>query len=73
MAMTFGDKLRVIRAVRKLDQADVARLANMHPSLISMFEVGERIPSAITQERIRQALGWPKSGDKWIAKLEAMK
>jgi transcriptional regulator with XRE-family HTH domain len=55
----YGRALRIVRALADLQQKDVAKLAGLAPSYISLIEKGSRRPSLGTLERISKALGIP--------------
>jgi len=57
--VNYGKALRIVRALADLQQKDVARLAGLGPSYISLIEKGSRKPSLGTVERISKALGIP--------------
>jgi len=57
--MNYGRALKVARAMAGLQQRDVARLAGLDPSYISLIEVGRRKPSLDSVEKLSQALDIP--------------
>lgn len=43
--MSFHDRLREARCLRKIGQAKLARLADVHATQVSHWEAGRRLPS----------------------------
>ena len=52
----FGNKLRQLRKDRKLTQQQLAELIGVKNSVISFYEVGERIPSPDVLRKLALAL-----------------
>ena len=52
----FGDRLRQLRKDRKLTQQQLADLIDVKNSVISFYEVGERIPSPDVLRKLALAL-----------------
>ena len=52
----FRERLRIIRELRDLTQAELATRANLQPSAISHFEAGTRKPSFDNLRRLTTAL-----------------
>ena len=52
----FGDRLRQLRKDRKLTQQQLADLIGVKNSVISFYEVGERIPSPDILRKLALAL-----------------
>ena len=52
----FAERLREVRGIRSLDQAELARRANMPATSISHFEAGSRKPSFENLRRLANAL-----------------
>jgi len=63
--MTFGDKLIIMRACRKISQGELASKAHSGVSYkhINQCERGKRELNPDEQFRVRLALEWPESGD----------
>lgn len=57
--MDFGKALRTVRAARRLSQKDVAELASLDPSYISLIEAGRRKPTLTMAEELARALDVP--------------
>ena len=57
--MNYGKALKIARAIAGLQQNELARLAHVNPSLISLIEKGRRRPSVNTIERLARALRIP--------------
>lgn len=55
--MITGQKLRAIRAIRKITQADLAAAAGISPTAIAEFEMGKRELRTGTVEKLCAALG----------------
>jgi transcriptional regulator with XRE-family HTH domain len=53
---SLGNRLRSLRAERKLSQRELARLANMSPNNISLIERDEISPSVATLQNLAAAL-----------------
>lgn len=56
-AMITGPKLRAIRALRGLTQAELAAAAGISPTAIAEFETGKRDIRASTVAKLCEALG----------------
>jgi transcriptional regulator with XRE-family HTH domain len=57
--MNYGRAVRIARAIAGLEQRDLARLANLDSSHISLIERGKRNPTVATLEKIAKALEIP--------------
>ena len=57
--MNYGRAIRTCRAALGLQQRDLADLAGMSPSHLSLIESGGRKPSTSVLERLGSALGVP--------------
>ncbi len=57
--MNYGKAIRTIRAAKNLEQKDLAGLANLNPSYISLIESNQRAPSAAALEALASALQVP--------------
>lgn len=57
--MNYGRAIRTARAVRDMPQRELARLAELNPSYISLIESGKRTPSTKALETIGKILGFP--------------
>ncbi len=53
----FGDRLRTLRRQRGLTQQQLASLVGVRNSVISFYEVGERVPSPGVVIRLAAAFG----------------
>lgn len=53
---TFGALLKELRTSRELTQTELAKLAGMQPSHISLFETGTREPTLNNLRRLTKAL-----------------
>jgi transcriptional regulator with XRE-family HTH domain len=58
--MDFGKAIKILRATANLEQRELADIADVDASLISMIEKGKRNPSLATIERITKELGVPQ-------------
>jgi transcriptional regulator with XRE-family HTH domain len=58
--MDYGKALRIARAIAGLQQKELAELADIDPSHISLIEVGKRKPSLGTAEKLAKALQIPE-------------
>ena len=52
----FGDRLRKLRKERKLTQKELATLIGVKNSVISFYEVGDRMPSLEALIKLSKAL-----------------
>lgn len=52
--MTFGQKLKTLREEKGMLQSELAKLLNLAPSSISMYEKDERDPDTDTLKRIAE-------------------
>src|SRR2546423_8781591 len=57
--MNYGRALKIARAMEGLEQKDLATLAHLDPSHISLIEQGKRNPTVATLEKIAKALKMP--------------
>jgi transcriptional regulator with XRE-family HTH domain len=58
--MDYGKAIRIVRNIAGLQQKELAELAAVDASLISLFEKGKRNPGLSTLERITKALNVPQ-------------
>jgi len=58
--MDYGKAIKILRAVADLQQKELAELAGVDASLISLIEKGKRRPGLSTLEQITRALGVPQ-------------
>src|ERR1700732_4561099 len=58
--MEYGKALRIARAIAGLQQKELAELAKLDPSHISLIEVGKRVPSVGAIKKLAEALQIPK-------------
>lgn len=58
--MKYGRAIKVARAMAGLQQKEVAEMAGIDPSHISLIEMGKRQPSVGTLEKLSKALGIPQ-------------
>jgi transcriptional regulator with XRE-family HTH domain len=58
--MDYGKAVRIARAIAGLQQKELADLADVNPSHISLIEVGKRTPSLKTIAKIAKALQIPE-------------
>ncbi|MBI4441768.1 MAG: helix-turn-helix transcriptional regulator [Acidobacteria bacterium] len=58
--MDYGKALRIARAIAGLQQKELAQLADIDPSHVSMMEMGKRKPSVGTVQKIARALQIPE-------------
>lgn len=68
--MRYGMKLRVMRLVRGLRQAEVEEKAGIPYTYLSRVESGAMLPTPEMEARIRKALDWPENADHAFAILE---
>jgi ribosome-binding protein aMBF1 (putative translation factor) len=53
----FGDRLRILRLIRRLTQEQLAELTGLSVNFISLVETGQSSPSAETISKLAKALG----------------
>jgi transcriptional regulator with XRE-family HTH domain len=58
--MDYGKALRIARAIAGLQQKELAELAEIDPSHVSLIEKGKRKPSVDTIEKLAAALQIPE-------------
>jgi transcriptional regulator with XRE-family HTH domain len=58
--MDYGRAIRILRAIADLQQRELARIAGIDASLISMIEKGKRKPTLASLEQIAIALKVPQ-------------
>jgi transcriptional regulator with XRE-family HTH domain len=57
--MNYGKGLKIARAIAGLQQKQLADLAKIDPSHVSLIENGKRTPSLGTLQKLSKALGVP--------------
>lgn len=57
--MNYGKAIKTIRAAKNLEQKELARLADLNPSYISLIEANRRAPSPAALEALAKALRVP--------------
>jgi transcriptional regulator with XRE-family HTH domain len=57
--MNYGKGLKIARSLAGLQQRQLAKLAGIDPSHISLIEKGKRLPSQKTLEKLSAALNVP--------------
>lgn len=57
--MNYGKAIKTIRAAKNLEQKELARLADLNPSYISLIEANRRAPSPAALEALANALRVP--------------
>jgi transcriptional regulator with XRE-family HTH domain len=67
--MQFGDKLRVMRALRNVSQPVLSVKAGVGMSYISLTEAGKMNLKREQVDRIRLVLDWPQEADCILDKL----
>lgn len=55
--MITGQRLRAIRAIKQLSQAELAKISGVAPNAIAEFELGKRDIRSGTIEKLCAALG----------------
>ena len=58
--MDYGKAIRIIRSIAGLQQKQLAKIAGVDASLISLIEKGKRKPGLSTVEKITNALQVPQ-------------
>lgn len=69
--MTYGQKLRIIRAMMGLSQREVSVLAKIPRPVISLLEQDRITPSETYRRRIETALDWPQFAEQAFALLDS--
>lgn len=64
MKVTLGTQIKVMRAIRKMKQGELAEKAKVRQPTLSEFENGKTLPCEDTLERIKAALLWPSDEDQ---------
>lgn len=57
--MNYGKAIRTIRSAKNLEQKDLARMAKLNASYISLIESNRRAPSSTALEALARALHVP--------------
>src|ERR1700722_19801909 len=57
--MDYGKAFRIARAITGLQQKELAELADIDPSHISLIEIGKRQPSVVMVGKLAKALQIP--------------
>ena len=55
--MTLGERIKIVRIQKKINQHELAAIAKVHQKNISKYESNGVIPSALTLKNIANALG----------------
>jgi len=55
--MTLGENMKIVRMQKKMSQAGLAKLADVHQKNISKYENDGVVPSALVLKEIARALG----------------
>ncbi len=69
--MNYATKVKVLRTVRGLSQADLADVTGIANFDLSKIETGKMLPSEDGERRIRVALGWTAAVDAALDALAA--
>jgi len=67
--MQFGDKLRMLRAQKKMTQAELAQRSGIPRGDISRIEKNRLMAMAGEKKRIRKALGWTDEVDEALEQI----
>jgi len=67
--MEFGDKMRTLRAQKKMTQAELAQRSGIPRGDISRIEKNRLMARAGEQKRIRKALGWTDEVDEALEQI----
>jgi len=67
--MTYGQKLRIIRAMHGLTQDEVAQLTGIPREVISGLENDHIAPSEHYRRKIESGLGWPTFAEQAFSLL----
>jgi len=67
--MEFGDKMRTLRAQKKMTQAELAQRSGIPRGDISRIEMNRLLARAGEQKRIREALGWTDAMDAVLEQI----
>lgn len=67
MTITFGVQVKTLRAVRGMSQAELAAQIGVAQALLSHIETGRVMPTPELEQRIREALDWPREADRAFA------
>lgn len=70
MRLDYGGAIRQVRKARRMTQQQVARLAGVEQSHLSLLERGQRAPSLPALERIADALRFPLFALTYLASPE---
>ena len=62
--MGFGDRMRLMRAFRKMSQVELERRTGIDQGVISKIEAGKVLPNDELRQRIRESLTWTEVADK---------
>lgn len=57
--MNYGKAIKIIRSAKGINQKELARLARLDPSYISLIEGNKRKPTLTTLEKISEELSVP--------------
>ncbi len=68
--MEFGRRLRMMRALRGIDQKELARRTGIPNWVLSNIETSKMLPTPETEAKVRDALHWPARADEAFATLE---
>lgn len=57
--MNYAKAIKTVRALREMEQRDLAKLLGVDASYISLIESGQRVPSTAVLEQIAKSFGVP--------------
>lgn len=69
--MDFATRMKTLRAIRSLSQADLAEITTIPKFDLSKIETGKMLPSELWDRWIRAALGWTPAVDVALEALAA--
>lgn len=70
--MDFGNRLRLMRAYRKVTQTDLEERTGIDQTVLSRIEAGAVLPNATLRKAICEALGWDEQTEKGLDMIEAV-
>jgi transcriptional regulator with XRE-family HTH domain len=70
MRLNYGDAIRVVREARRMTQQQVAKIAEVEQSYLSLLETGQREPSLSVLGRVSRALHLPLFALAYLASSE---
>ncbi len=71
--MDFATTLKLLRTLRRMSQADLAKAAGVAPNCMSYLEAGKILPGPEWEKRLLDALGYQPEMEPMLSALTNLK